>query len=98
MQKPLDFYEKRNYINVTDFTLFLEDKDDLIKEVIRIDSLVLPEDMTKDQIKDYIKVIDEGILKEEIVKLKNEISKETSVAKKVELLEKLATLKKRECK
>ena len=94
----LDFYEKRNYINVTDFTLFLEDKDDLIKEVIRIDSLVLPEDMTKDQIKDYIKVIDEGILKEEIVKLKNEISKETSVAKKVELLEKLATLKKRECK
>ena len=94
----LDFYEKRNYINVTDFTLFLEDKDDLIKEVIRIDSLDLPEDMTKDQIKDYIKVIDEGILKEEIVKLKNEISKETSVAKKVELLEKLATLKKRECK
>lgn len=94
----LDFYEKKHYINVTEFTLFLEDKEDLINEVIRIDSLSLPSEMTTDQIKDYIKVIEEGILKEEIVNLKNKISMETSVAKKVVLLEKLATLKKRECK
>lgn len=94
----LDFYEKKHYINVTEFTLFLEDKIDLINEVIRIDSLNLPDEMTSEQIKDYIRVIEEGILKEEIVNLKNKISKETSIAKKVVLLERLTMLKKKECR
>ena len=91
----LDFYEKNGYINTTDFTLFLKDKTDLINEVIRIDSLDLPDNMNADQIKDYIKTIEEGILKEEIARLKDGISKETSVTKKLALLEELTSLKKR---
>ena len=62
----LEFYEKNKYINVTDFTLFLEDKTDLINEVLRIDDLALPDDVNIDALKDYIKTIDEGILKQEI--------------------------------
>ncbi len=91
----LDFYEKNGYINTTSFTLFLEDKTDLINEVIRIDSLKLPDSVDSNVIKDYIKTIDEGILKEEIDRIKNEISKETNVVKKISLLERLTSLKKR---
>lgn len=96
--KILDFYEKKGYINVTDFTLFLEDNDVLINEVLKIDSFDLPDEVDVNVIKDYVKTIDEGILNSEIKKIKERISAESDVAKKVILLEKLATLKKKECK
>lgn len=96
--KILDFYEKKGYINVTDFTLFLEDNDVLINEVLRIDSFDLPDEVDVNVINDYVKTIDEGILNSEIKKIKERISAESDVAKKVILLEKLATLKKKECK
>ena len=96
--KILDFYEKKGYINVTDFTLFLEDNVVLINEVLRIDSFDLPDEVDVNVIKDYVKAIDEGILNSEIKKIKEQISAESDVAKKVILLEKLATLKKKECK
>ena len=96
--KILDFYEKKGYINVTDFTLFLEDNVVLINEVLKIDSFDLPDEVDVNVIKDYVKTIDEGILNSEIKKIKERISAESDVAKKVILLEKLATLKKKECK
>lgn len=96
--KILDFYEKKGYINITDFTLFLEDNDVLINEVLRIDSFDLPDEVDVNVIKDYVKTIDEGILNSEIKKIKERISAESDVAKKVILLAKLATLKKKECK
>lgn len=94
----LEFYEKNNYVNTTDFTIFLEDKNDLINEVLRIDSMSLPKEVNTDILNDYIKTIDEGILKKEIENLKKEIAKETNVAKKITMLEKLRSLKKKECK
>ena len=50
--KILDFYEKKGYINITDFTLFLEDNDVLINEVLRIDSFDLPDEVDVNVIKD----------------------------------------------
>lgn len=94
----LEFYEKNRYINITDFTLYLEDKSELINEVLRLDSYDMPESVNMDVIEDYIKTIDEGIIKREIERTKQKISVETNVAKKIVLLEKLATLKKKECK
>ncbi len=93
----LEFYNKNNYINVTDFTIFLEDKTDLINEVLRIDKLNLPEELKIEQINDYIKTIEEGIVKEEIRNLKLKIKTESDITKKISYLEKLAKLKK-ECK
>ncbi len=95
--KLLEFYENNKYVNVTDFSLYLEDNDELIKEVLRIDDLDLPNEVSLSVIEDYIKTIDDGILKREINKVKQKISVEQDVAKKVVLLEKLATLKKKEC-
>lgn len=94
----LEFYEKNGYINLTDFTIYLEDKKELINEVLRIDDLKLPDKVEKSVIEDFITTIDEGIIKEEIDKIKERIKTETNVAKKVILLEKLSDLKKRECK
>lgn len=94
----LEFYEKNGYINTTDFTLFLEDKTSLINETLRIDDLKLPCEINDDVINDYINTIDEGLIKKEIENIKNKISNETNVAKKVVLLEKLRSLKKKECK
>lgn len=96
--KILDFYEQNNYVNATDFSLYLQDDDELIKEVLRIDSINIPSNVSKEVILDYINTIDEGILKREIKNTKDKIRGETNVAKKVVLLEKLATLKKKECK
>ncbi len=96
--ETLEFYEKNGYINLTDFTIYLEDKKELINEVLRIDDLKLPDEISSHVIEDFIKTIDEGIIKEEINKLKEKIRVETNVAKKVVLLEKLSNLKKRECK
>lgn len=96
--KILEFYEQKHYINVTDFSLFLQDEDELIKEVLRIDGLNMPDEVDDKVIEEYIKTIDEGILKREIEKTKNKISMEQDTIKKVILLEKLATLKKKECK
>ena len=91
-------YEKYKYINVTDFVCFLEDKTDLINETLRIDDLDLPTKVDDEVIKDYIKTIDDGLVKQEIKKLKLKIKEETDIAKKVILLEKLTNLKKKECK
>lgn len=96
--KILEFYELNHYINVTDFSLFLQDDEKLINEVLRIDGFDIPDKVKNDVIEDYIKTIDDGIIKREIDKTKQKINATQDVAKKILLLEKLATLKKKECK
>lgn len=94
----LEFYEINRYINITDFTVFLEDKTDLIEKSLIIDDLSLPDEVNTDILMDYVKTIDEGILKREIEKTKKQIKEEMNVAKKISLTEKLRNLKKKECK
>ena len=94
----LEFYEINRYINITDFTVFLEDKIDLIEKSLIIDDLKLPDEVNVDILMDYVKTIDEGILKREIEKTKKQIKEEMNVAKKISLTEKLRNLKKKECK
>lgn len=94
----LEFYEINRYINITDFTVFLEDKIDLIEKSLIIDDLSLPDEVNTDILMDYVKTIDEGILKREIEKTKKQIKEEMDVAKKISLTEKLRNLKKKECK
>lgn len=93
--KILDFYDTNQYINMSDFLIFLQDDDKLINEVLRIDELDLPPTVSKDEIMDYVDVISEGLIKKEILDLKEKIKNETDVTKKVILLEKIAKLKQR---
>ena len=94
----LEFYEINRYINITDFTVFLEDKIDLIEKSLIIDDLSLPDEVNTDILMDYVKTIDEGILKREIEKTKKQIKEEMDVAKKISLTEKLRNLKKKKFK
>ncbi|MEG2620948.1 MAG: DNA primase [Bacilli bacterium] len=94
--KILEFYNDNNYINVTDFITYLEDDTLLINEVLKIDSLKLPKEFNIDEFNDYILTIESGLIKEEINNLRNKITSEKDQVKKIALLEKLASLKKKE--
>lgn len=96
VNKILEFYDKKHYINVTDFTLYLEDDTELINEVLRIDSYDMPSLVNNSVIDDYINTIDDGIIKREIIKTKESIKTEGDIAKKIILLDKLQKLKKKE--
>lgn len=96
VNKILEFYDKKHYINVTDFTLYLEDDTELINEVLRIDSYDIPSLVNNSVIDDYINTIDDGIIKREIIKTKESIKTEGDIAKKIILLDKLQKLKKKE--
>lgn len=96
VNKILEFYDKKHYINVTDFTLYLEDDNELINEVLRIDSYDMPSLVNNSVIEDYINTIDDGIIKREIIKTKESIKTEGDIAKKIILLDKLQKLKKKE--
>lgn len=96
VNKILEFYDKKHYINVTDFTLYLEDDTELINEVLRIDSYDMPSLVNSSVIDDYINTIDDGIIKREIIKTKESIKTEGDIAKKIILLDKLQKLKKKE--
>lgn len=93
--KILAFYYENKYINVTDFIVYLNEDEDLINEVLKIDGLKLPSKPSENGITDFINMIEEGLIESEIKKLKNEIAKESNVAKKIDLLKKLTELKKR---
>ena len=95
--KILEFYDKNGYINTTDFTLYLQDNEELISTVLKIDSYDMQQTINEEVIDDLIKTIDDGILKREIEKTKDKIKKEVDVTKKVALLNKLRELKKKEC-
>ncbi|HOZ54307.1 MAG TPA: DNA primase [Bacilli bacterium] len=94
--KILDFYFENKKFDINNFLIYLEDNQDLIDLLIKIDSYDLPSEFNKGQIYDYIKSIDMSILKEEINTLKSKIKVENDETKKLKLLEKLVKLKSRE--
>lgn len=94
--KIMDFYDSNGYINITDFITYLQDDMDLINEVMRLDKFNLPDNVSDEELLDYVKTIDMGILKRRINSLNEKINTETNVQKKIELLNELVRLKKKE--
>ncbi len=94
--KILDFYFEHKHFDINSFLIYLEDNQELIDLLVKIDSYDLPSEFNEQQIYDYIKSIDMFVLKEEINSLKNKIKAENDEAKKLKLLEKLVKLKNRE--
>ena len=94
--KILDFYTEYKKFDINKFLIYLEDNQELIDLIIKIDSYELPLDYNEKQIYDYVRSIDTYILKEEINVLKEKIKNENDEAKKLKLLEKLVKLKSKE--
>ena len=74
---------------------FIKDDKELIKTIGEIDSLDLKDNYTKEEIADYIKVIYEYSVVNEIKRLKNQMKLETDSIKKAELGKKIIELKMR---
>ena len=89
------FYKQFGYINIADLISFIKDDKELIKTIGEIDSLDLKDNYTKEEIADYIKVIYEYSVVNEIKRLKNQMKLETDSIKKAELGKKIIELKMR---
>lgn len=94
--KILDFFTEFKYFDINSFLIYLEENQNLVDLLMKIDSYNLPNEYSLDQINDYKKDITKTTKKEEIKKLKELIKTETEETKKIKLLEKLVELKNKE--
>jgi DNA primase len=88
------FYNKKyGSVNLADFITFLNDKKELIKLVGEILKEDLIDEYTMEEIKDYIKVIRQYNVQNEINRLKQLMVKEMNINKKAEHAENIRKLK-----
>ncbi|HOP65726.1 MAG TPA: DNA primase [Bacilli bacterium] len=92
----LYFYELNKTINEADFISFISSKEEMSKMVLRIVNENDDETFLDDEMTLYINIIKEYMCKERIAKLKEELKKEMDINKKVEILTKIANIKKEE--
>lgn len=87
------YYEKNHDINLADFMSHINDKSDLAKIVSDIVAFVGDEDHEKN-IDDYIKIVEAKIYQDRISKLKSELNNISDYEEKIEIMKKIADLKK----
>ena len=86
------FYHKHNYINVADFMTYASRNYELTRTLNRVLSQNLREELDIDEIMDYIAVIKEYNINEQIRKIKNEIKETNEVEKQIALIDKIYAL------
>lgn len=87
------YFNKYGNINIADFITYLDNKQELIKLLGEIEMEDIKEEYSIDEINDYIKVLKEYNLKSEISRLKDLMSKENDINKKIEYAESIMKLK-----
>ena len=90
------FYNENGYVNVADLITYLSSYDGLNKTVSEIINLELKDEYTKKEINDYIFTIKNYNIKNEIIRLQNEVKKLTNNVDKTLIAQKIIELKKRE--
>lgn len=90
------YYKKEGNINTADFITYLGDNKELIELVGNIETLDLKENYSLDEINDYINVLKEFNINNEINRLKDLIEQEKDVLKKAEYAEAIRKLKAKE--
>lgn len=87
------YLETNKTIDIADFITYAENTN-LKEEIMAIISNEKDNNLTEEGMMELLEIVKKKIKKEEILKLKKEIKKEYDVNKKVELLERIAELKK----
>lgn len=88
------FYDSFGYVNEADIMNYARDSVELVEAINEIDGLNVKENYTLEEIEDYLKVIQDYNIKEEVKRLKK-IMKETSdLDKKLELSNKILEINK----
>ena len=87
------YYDKHDNINIADFITYLSDKEELLNEFNKIDVMDIPEEYSYDEIMDYINLLNDYSVKEQIKKLSEKFKTETDEIKKIEIANEIQELK-----
>ena len=93
-----NFYKEFGKIDVAAFIDTIQDNKEALEVVGEISAMDLKADITKEDLKDYAKVIQEGNYLDAVEKLKEELSKADSLEEKVKLSEEIRKLRVRRMK
>ena len=87
------YYHEYGEIVIADFYTYLNDKKELLEVFNEIQKLDLENNISNVTIMEYVKVINDYNIKEEIKRLENEMKKETDEEEKIKYLERIRKLK-----
>ena len=87
------FYKKYGIISISSFISHISEKKELLDMLNKIISYVDKEEYTKEEINDYIEVINNYLKKEKVKDLEKELRQEIDPIKKAEILKKIMEVK-----
>jgi len=87
------FYHKYGTFIIADFFTHISDKEEILKSLERITSMKLKETYTEEEIKDYIKVINEEVKEIKIKSLEQKLKEETDPMVQLKILNEIANIK-----
>jgi hypothetical protein len=87
------FYHKYGTFIIADFFTYLSNQNELLESLTRINSLNLKETSTKEEIEDYIKVINEEVREIKIRNLEKKLKEETDPMIQLKILNEIAEIK-----
>jgi DNA primase len=90
----ISFYKKYETISIADFIAYLQDKKELIETLNKIMYLPLPEDYIREEIDDYIKVLNDYTISLEIKRLETLFKSSNSGLDKANIANQIMELKK----
>lgn len=98
LARNLSFYSKeKTRVQVSELLTYFSDDEELIKTIQELIQLDLKDEYTKEEIKDYIKVMKERNINDDIKRLQNNMKQENDRNKKIELLKQIVERRKMEC-
>jgi len=87
------FYNKYGIINISSFISYISNKQELLDMLNKIISYIDKDEYTKEEINDYIIVVNKYLKKEKISNLEKELRSEIDPIKKAEILKKIMEVK-----
>ena len=87
------YYHEYGEINIADFYTYLNDKKELLSVFDEVQNLNLDEEISDVTVMEYVKVINDYNIKQEIARLEREMKSEKDEKIKIELLEKIRKLR-----
>lgn len=87
------YYHEYGDINIADFYTYLNDKKELLSVFNEVQSLKLDEEISDITVMEYVKVINDYNVKQEVKKLEELMRKENDMDEKIRLLEKIRKLR-----
>lgn len=92
----LYYYNKNKSISIADFISYLNDKKELLDAINTVNTMDLSENYTYEEIMDYINLLNEYSIKNQIIKLTNEFKNSIDENRKTEIAKEISELKVRE--